>query len=167
MGEFKRKYADLATGLALVLWGILGFHASYGIRVAPGVGNISATTGPRVVSALLGILGLVLAARGYRQYRLASAEDAAGAATPWRDEFRKIARVLLIVAILVGYTLLLRPVGFALCTPALIFLTGLALATREERSVAKLAAVAIVATGVIYFVFVWGFNVRLPMGVLR
>ncbi|MDR1520038.1 MAG: tripartite tricarboxylate transporter TctB family protein [Planctomycetota bacterium] len=171
MDDFKNKYADLITGLLLAIWGVIGFFASYYIRVAPGVGNISASMAPRICGALLFVLGLALAYQGLLRYRKAVGQQAgempSGARASRRRDVERIIRVAGIITVFILYLILLRPAGFLICTPVLIFATGVLLCPVDQRRFFPLTLVAVIATAALYLVFVTGFNVRLPMGVLR
>ena len=61
---FKSKWGDFLTGIVILALGVIGFVGSYSIKVAPGAGNISAQIMPRIISAIMAVLGLILTIKG-------------------------------------------------------------------------------------------------------
>ena len=170
MERIMKKYADIVTGIVVVIIGIATYFASFNIRVAPGAGNISASTVPRICSVIFILLGIMLTFQGIKIYNRMAGEKSEKIA---KDEKKKlldslagIAAVILIFAV---YILALPVIGFLLCTPVFIFLIALLLMPRSERtrgSVIKIAVVSVISTGAIYALFVLGFSILLPSGIL-
>lgn len=175
MDSFKTRYADMIAGLAAIVLGIVGFTASYGVKVAPGAGNISAQVMPRIVSVLVAVLGGLLAVQGLRKYRECAKRAAEAKEQPDAEEQRSLRKEKLLdfagiaaaIAILALYALLLKEVGFIICTPLLIFAFCMLLAPAWERKPIKFALISLIATAIIYALFYLGFGIMLPMGILR
>ena len=72
-------------------------------------------------------------------------------------------RALLIVAICLGYTMLLKPLGFLLATPPFV---ALALMLMQERKPVLVVVTSLVYTAATYLIIVILLGARLPAGVL-
>ena len=70
------------------------------------------------------------------------------------------------LALLFTYLYLLKPIGFLIMTSAYIFIQAWVITVKEERRAVKMAVIAIVSTVIIYFIFVKGFKLLLPAGIL-
>lgn len=81
----------------------------------------------------------------------------------------QLVSVALTFVLLLGYILLLKPVGFIIMSSVFIFLMTLMLYPKTERHARRLAQVAAVAclfSASVYFLFVKGFALTLPAGIL-
>lgn len=173
----NHKRIDVISGVVVATLGVIGFIGSYSIKVAPGVGNISATTMPRIISVILFILGLALCAQSIitSKKRIPKTVSEENEKDPPQhntiDLLKDYLGVGAAILIFIVYILLLEDVGFVLLTPVMIFAYEMLLAPKNERTgarnIIKFVAISIVATGILYALFYLGFKIMLPMGFLR
>ncbi len=65
-----------------------------------------------------------------------------------------------------GYCFSFKALGFILATIAYLFIQILIVTPSEKRSIVKAALTAVVTAFVVYALFVYGFSLRLPKGLL-
>lgn len=149
----------LVTAIALFFWVLPAQIAIPRFEVGGGVGGIAASPlfFPRVMAALLGILGVVIFVRGHSRSR--TLRDGEGFAC----ESREAVRVAGATAILIAYAVLLETVGYLLLTP--VTLVALCAFLGFRRWLAALATAAGL-TALIYFGFRYGMKILLPEGLL-
>jgi putative tricarboxylic transport membrane protein len=137
-------------GGVLLAFGIVCLIATFG------VGNDWAASGPRLAPAVSSVLLIVLS-RAYLVWPgrdLAEHVREATAGTHWPTP-------VLLVAALVGYALLIEPLGYALATTIFFWLAAWLLGSdRPGRDVAIGLALGVVTS----FAFTQWLNVQLPTG---
>lgn len=139
--------ADHAAGLILVALGVAVFALSgdlpFGTLSFPGAGFL-----PKLVAALIIIIGAILVLGGWKSAPLAS--------LPWRD----LKHAALVLAIAIAATLLYERLGFTI-TLALMILALLVLVERKRLLPAVLYSAGVVAVG--YFLFT-ALRAPIPLG---
>lgn len=106
---------------------------------------------PRVVLAMIAILGVVMVWKGQLD-----------------DNPRKLQNKAFIVGLVcLLYTVLLEPIGYLVLTPVFLFISNLVLSKDlKKRRWVEAFIIATVGTSVIYFIFHDGLLVQLPEGLL-
>ena len=157
------KVNDAVTGLVLVVFALAVFYFSQG---APTIrGSIyGAAMFPRMVAGLMGACGFYMLAketlvrvRGGKGSPLFAAPD--WVRSPWR-----VGNFILIIASLVVYILFSDLVGFDLIGTVILF--ALFASLRKGR-LASSFIIALVATGIIHYVFGHFLRVPLPWGIFE
>lgn len=157
----KKSLTDVIIGLVVLAMGIVGYFASAYIRDT--AGSVSASTVPRLCSVILGLLGIMLAATAAAEGRSAGAGKEE-AATP--ADYRKFMSFALLLITFIAYALLLKVLGFLLSTVLFLVALMFLLSPGDSRRPVLFTAVSIAATAGIYCIFVVGFQVMLPAGIL-
>jgi hypothetical protein len=173
---------DIVIGIVLIALGIALYIATYSIIVVQK--GVSATIVPRICAVLLAAQGLVLALGNYRAL-LKSKKSGKSGARPLPEQISDAvqqgtiggslkaavnvktgARFFCTLIIFGAYTILLIPVGFLICTPVFLFLLMVWLSPPHERKVVPFVIISAASTLVIYAIFVFGFRVMLPGGLI-
>ena len=146
----KKNFSELVIGVACIALGVAVYIAANGLqKVKLGIGPGGF---PRFVAAVLVILGVVQTV-----IALANGVNAPKVKVDKRAAGLFAAAVILAFA----YVFLLEKLGFLLLTPILLiaymYLFG-------ERSVLKMAAIAIITTVCIWLLFTKVFMIFLPAG---
>jgi hypothetical protein len=148
----------VALGFAALYW-----HEAGKIRISPLDGPVGAPGLPKALAWALGALALVLVLRGLYQ-RFAGAAAAAEPETrPLAERLRPHLRAAGILALGVGYLLLVPYFGYALCIMGLIFAVEL-----YSGAEFGLRSVAVAVLGGVFFhlLFVELLGIPLPRGAL-
>lgn len=161
--SFKRC-KDFVLGVVMLLFS--GFYLYYAqqIKTRPKLtpGYASAKIMPILLGALLAILSVICIIQGVQKMRKAGAAGKREAT----DKGDLIA-VALTFAIIIGYTLIMQPLGFCLSTVIFLFLQMLILAPKEKRNYLLFAVVAVVFTAIVFFAFRVGLQQLLPRGFIE
>ena len=139
--------ACLVGGAMTALWSL---KYGFGSFSEPGVGFITFFAG-----AILALLSLLLLFSSFRE------EESAGLRALWAG--LDVKKVVYVLALLVAYTLLLRPGGFLLCTSVLLFLL---FRVKGSYGVWATFLVSLSVTAVSYLLFQVWLQVQLPRGIL-
>ncbi|HEX5130361.1 MAG TPA: tripartite tricarboxylate transporter TctB family protein [Usitatibacter sp.] len=143
----------LAASLGL-LWGTVGLERHPMLPVGPGFY-------PRIVLGITALFALWLVVSDVIARRRAGPAAAAVAVAPSRN----YALVAVAFATFAAYTVALPWLGFRLSTVAfLVLLPAVLERPREARRWALIVVVALVATGVVYYMFEHYLHVLLPRG---
>jgi hypothetical protein len=135
-------------GAVTALWSL---KYGFGSLSEPGVGFITFFAG-----AVLALLSLFLFFTSFREK-----EKSAGIRELWAG--LDVTKVVYVLAILVAYTLLLRPGGFLLCT---FLLMSLLFRVKGAYGIWSTLLVSLVVTAVSYLLFQGWLQVQLPRGIL-
>lgn len=157
------KYKDFGSGLFMLLLGLALFISSQSIPTGAEMGA-GPDFMPKLMSALLAISGTILTVQGWFSKRSSNPD---GTAKP--AEKRDYAAVILSLVYLLAYILLLTRIGFLVMTVLYTFLQISLFAPKEKRgrkNYVLFGIISVAATVVIYFIFVYGFNLLLPAGIL-
>ncbi len=137
----------LVGGAMTALWSL---KYGFGSFSEPGVGFITFFAG-----AILALLSLLLLFSSFRE------EESAGLRALWAG--LDVKKVVYVLALLVAYTLLLRPGGFLLCTFILLFLL---FRVKGSYGIWATLLVSLSVTAVSYLLFQVWLQVQLPRGIL-
>ena len=152
-----KKYGDLIAGISVAAIGLIIFIASGSI--AQKDSKIGADFLPRIVSAVLFILGCALALRGARSAK-AFSNDEGDAAKP------AYLTMLASLALMIAYAALLSRVGFIITSAVYLFLQILLISRKEEIHYIKIAVISLCAPIAIFLLFVNVFGIMIPPGIL-
>lgn len=158
-----KKYRDMLWGIAiLVICGVM-FYETTQIRVFAAMEGLSSRFFPRIVIAVMVVLGGFLTYRGVvhaKQYVPEEKEEKAGLSQGNKCVLQTLAALLL-------YVVLLEPVGFILSTILYLFVQMLILSSKPtKKQMAAFALISVVTSVGIYFLFTKAFYLMLPAGIL-
>jgi putative tricarboxylic transport membrane protein len=155
---------DLALAVAIGLFGV----ALVVLALQLDLGRIRDPIGPRTLPALVGGLiavgSLIVVLRILRRWRSVEHTVEAEGTEDTEGFPASTLRSMAVWAVLFGYVLLLKPLGFLILTPPL--LAGLLWIMRVRRWVV-LIAISVFSTVALYLLFVTLLGVRLPEGPLQ
>ncbi len=160
-----KKYADALWGVVILIVCALMFYATTQIRVFAAMEGLSSRFFPRVIIAIMAILGLFLIyfdlkrAKGYTQ--------------PEEDSQKKKGIsvgdqcVLETMVALLAYVALLDPIGFIPTTIVYLIVQMTILSSKpSKKDLLLFALIAVVSSVGIYFLFTKAFYLMLPAGIL-
>jgi hypothetical protein len=165
MKKQNTQSTDIVFGSIFLAFGAAAYYLSYGIRDVSGTGVISAATVPRLCAIVLMALGIILAAAALLKKSKISA--AFGREASEQKNIRAVLPAFYILADFILYAALIRPIGFLLVTPPFAFSLMFLLAPAGSRKPFQFLAIAVIATVIIYVLFVYGFRVMLPAGIIK
>ncbi len=141
--------------------GAAGYASSFHIRdVSEGV---SASVVPRLCAVILMILGLLLGGSPFLKKGGCPGETEGEKGPP---EVKSVGTVS-ILAVFIVYAAALKGAGYLIATPVFMFLLMMILCPAQERRPGRFLLISVLVTAVIYGVFVLGFQVQLPAGILK
>lgn len=160
----KRKYWDLASGIAFLVLSIAVFVGAQNVKTLA-VSSIGSGFFPSVVSILLAITSIAIIAGGIVQSRkpdTPAAQKAVSAAA----EKPRVWGVVGTFGLMALYALLITKVGFLITTTVYLFIQINILSPKASRKQLMFAIISVVASVIIYYTFVKVFNLMLPAGIL-
>jgi putative tricarboxylic transport membrane protein len=158
---------DTWIGIVFLAFSVLYWIAADGIRISPLDGPVTAAGLPKSLAYALAILAVLLIARSMAVKRLAAgASTKATPAKPAGDaielsDVRAHLRAAGMLALGVGYLLVVPYLGYTLSILGLLFATALYAGARLG---AKTALIAVVGAVFFYLFFVQLLNIPLPPG---
>lgn len=165
-----KKYGELIGGIAVFMIAAVYFWMAFGIKQfnAGQPGIITSDIMPKIYGAAVMLLSAILIFRGIREVK-APVEPEARETWESKRKFPVEPEILLTFLLLVVYVALLQTVGFVIMS--ILFVLGLSgiLLPAEKRgmnSYLLILVVAVIFTVAITAIFVKGFNLTLPMGLL-
>lgn len=160
----KRKYWDLASGIAFLALSITVFIGAQNVKTLA-VSSIGSGFFPSVVSVLLAITSIAIIAGGIVQARKPDPEGASKAKSS-ADGKPRIWGVIGTFALMAGYALFITKLGFLITTVLYLFAQMNILSPKQSKRQLMFAIIAVVASVIIYYTFVKVFNLMLPAGIL-
>ena len=145
------------AALLLYFWIVPSEIVAPRFEVGGGVGGIAASPlfFPRLMAALLGVLGVFLFVRGHKRER--NLRDGEGFAI----DLGELGRIAGAAAILIVYALMLESVGYLLLTPIALVAMCIFLGYRRW-SVLMMTSAGF--TALVYYGFRYGMKILLPEG---
>lgn len=122
----------------------------------------SASVVPTLLGVVLLVLSMICIIQGIGKLRAADGEGQKGKTN--KDD---LLPVVLTFAVMIGYTLIMQPLGFILSTIIFLFLEMLVLSPADKRNYLLFAIVAVVFTAVIFVAFRVGLQQLLPRGIIE
>lgn len=164
-----KKYGELIGGIVVFIIAAVYFWMAFSIKQfnAGQPGIVTSDVMPKIYGTAVMLLSAVLIFRGVRELK-APASGTQEEAQPGR-KFPVEPEILLTFILLLVYVALLQTVGFVIMS--ILFVLGMSaiLLPTEKRSVKSylvILVVGVVFTIAITLIFVKGFNLTLPMGLL-
>lgn len=151
------RRADLAIAAILVVIAIATFAASSGFPVAKLGNDVGAARFPRIYAVVLVVLAGLLALQAWRR------PVPAGATAPTAERRQALPRVMAGMGICLACFVAMQFVGFV--PAALTQFVGLMLLMGRRHWV-QTTLIAVALTAAVYFLFVNGLNVPLPLGIM-
>jgi putative tricarboxylic transport membrane protein len=158
---FKRR--DISVGVASILAAVFIILQSRGLVVRTSLDPAGPTFVPEIIAWTMILIGVALIAGGW----VARKTSATGHEAPRQSLIEKLAayrQVLLIVALSLAYAVLVDIVGYLLMTPVLI---GGIMWILKVRDIKQILRVCLPVSVVLYLVFRFGLQVKLPLGILE
>jgi small-conductance mechanosensitive channel len=159
-----KKYGDVISGAFCFLVSLILFILTFSFKRLT-ISKIGSEFMPRIVLGLLMFLSIIVILEGMKKSKFI--------------EFDKTNNnngitinsiihnpVFLTLLLIMTYIALLEKLGFLIMTALYLFIQFNILAKREERKQKIFALVAIISSASIYFIFVKGFELILPSGIL-
>lgn len=146
----KKPFSELVIGIACIVLGIVVFVAAGNLQqVKLGIGPSGF---PKFIAVVLAVLGLA---------QTVTALSSGVEAPKFNVDKRAAGLFAAAVAMSVAYVMLVTQIGFIILTPLLLiglmFLFG-------ERSILKMAVIAIITTACVWLLFTEVFMIFLPAG---
>ena len=157
-----KTYRDMLSGGVVVCFAALLYAASFSVRDFT-ASSIGADFLPRVMAIILAVLGCSLI------YGNLKANAAVGGqqAVPGKPfPFSGALLVMVNIALFCLYLYFLEDIGFLICSSLYLFSQMWLLTAPSRRRPLFFAVVSVVAVAVSYYLFVLGFQVILPEGIL-
>ncbi len=155
------KPRDLTVGIAAILLGAFILMASLPLNAQKALDPAGPAALPRVLAWAMIVIGAVHVAGGVYARRVLKEKLPSVSFSGWLQRYQN---VIIIVAICLAYVYLLRILGYIILTPLLMLAILWVLKAREARRVLPLS---LIMTVVLYGVFRFGLQVKLPMGFLQ
>lgn len=155
-----KKYKEILTGIGFLIFSV--FYIVVGLDI-PIIGNqaIDAQAYPKLLGIMLALLSLCLIVKGIRNLKNAE-PDVNGDV-----DKGKVIRVILTIVCLAVYCALLRKVGFLIMSVLYVFCQILILTPKDMRNYKVTAVISIVFPIIVYVIFLYGFKLMLPQGILN
>lgn len=165
-----KKYSEIISGSFIIVFSLFIFLSSFSIKMLT-VSRIGSAFVPQLIAILLAVTGVFILIGGIKSFRATKLETAHNPAQEniQNQNQKKPARryaVILTLIILLLYILFLEKVGFIIMTALYLFAQIYILAGDLNRKIPVFAAIAIIASLAIYFLFVSAFQLMLPSGIL-
>jgi putative tricarboxylic transport membrane protein len=156
------KVNDALTGLGLIIFSVAVFYASQG---APTIRNSIYGAGlfPCIIATLMGVCGFYMIAKEALARRSGGKGSPLFSVPDWARSRWHVLNFVLVIASLIIYILLSDIVGFDLIGTIILF--ALFASLRKGRLGSSFVC-AVVATGLIHYLFGYFLRVPLPWGIL-
>jgi putative tricarboxylic transport membrane protein len=152
-----KKYGDFIAGLCVLALSVYLFISGWQLGLREGK-DFGAGFLPKLIGVGMFVCGAILAVRGSRTMRTVEVE-----ASPYRKNY---AGAFGIFILMVLYAVLLKDVGFVICSCVFLFTAILMATKREDWNIPFYLALTVALVLAVYFVFKGIFSIRLPNGIL-
>lgn len=167
MSKIKK---DTVIGLVLIAFGVFILYFSLGIKMIKAASfGVGSAFFPRICGVLLILLGAMLSAASVIKARKAS-ETGTSEAQCDKISAASLVRMAVTLVTLILFVLLLHTLGFVICSILMQFTLMVTLAPAHKRSrkhIISYMLISFCTALVVYLVFVKGFNLMLPAGLLK
>jgi hypothetical protein len=158
---FKRR--DISVGVASILVAVFIIIQSRSLVVRTSLDPAGPTFVPEIIAWAMILIGVALIAGGWVA-RKASAKVPEAHRQSLMEKIALYRSVIMIVALSLAYALLVDIVGYLFMTPILI---GGVMWILKVHDIKQILRVCIPVTVVLYLVFRFGLQVKLPLGILK
>ena len=161
-----QKYRELTAGVVFLVFSVAYYHNATTIRILSRH-FFNAQFLPRLLGAAMIILSIAQIIYGIKMLNKSQplSGEASGEIAVKSGQGGNI-RILATIVILAIYIALLRQVGFLIMTMAYVFLQTLVLTPKEKRSILFITILSVVFSISVYLMFVRGFQLMLPRGMI-
>ena len=160
----NNQKTNLYAGVFSLVYGIVLFVMTAMMNAPHKPNDVGADFLPRIIAILIIALSMGYLATtlvGIQRARKTGRDDAQPA------EKRNVKRIIITMALLVTYVALMNTVGFLITTIVYLFLQMMILGHNPtKKQIILYAVIAVVAPIIINYVFVNGFQLLLPEGIL-
>ncbi len=151
---------DLASGIGLLIFSLLLYLATFTIKKLFIVSRIGAAFVPQLAAVILAGLSILLIIQSIHSKSPVQPETAG-------EEKQKINKsVWLSIVLLIVYGAVLAPLGFIIATTGYLFFQIFILFGNRKKPYVKIILTSVIASIVIYLIFVYAFELMLPAGLL-
>lgn len=165
MPDAKRNIMDIIAGIFLILLAVIVYLDSANIKIIADT-TLDASFYPKFLAVMAVILSTIMIIRAGINLKRILKRNKSALHFP-SDVRGEVTSALATLALLGGYVCLIEPLGFLVATPFYIFGQALVLAPHDKKRPLLFAGLGILSTIVIYCVFKYGFQLMVPMGILR
>ncbi|HUX14209.1 MAG TPA: tripartite tricarboxylate transporter TctB family protein [Spirochaetia bacterium] len=155
------KQREIASGMGFLALAGIVYAASFSIKKLV-VSRIGAAFVPQLAAYLLAGLSIVLIIQGLLLKPAAGADDFRETASRRETRFALWSTIILLTI----YGALLEPVGFLITTTLYLFIQFIVLAGNKKKNFVLLGLISVATSVAIYALFVYGFDLMLPAGIL-
>lgn len=156
------RNGDVYSGIFFIVYAIVLFIATFSIRQLD-VATIGSDFVPRLVLGGMFILSAILVIQGLRKRK---AEEDHRSTEKEQGEKANYKSVLSTIALMIGYVALIDLLGFLISTVVYLVLQFILLTDRSHWKIPMYVVIAIVTSGLIYYIFRMVLHVMLPTGIL-
>jgi putative tricarboxylic transport membrane protein len=153
-----RKYKELIIGLIVMVFGGLYITQTFSITKY-GDAVVDSRFIPQLLGGLLVFLGVIQIINGIKG--LSKINE-----TQSQNSFKVDKRVLLTLVNVIVYISLLKSIGFLIMTMAFTILQIIILSNEKKPKYLNMIIISIIFSISIYIIFVKGFSLTLPSGIL-
>lgn len=165
MMERIGKNKDIISGIFFFVTSAILYGVTYTFRRLT-ISRVGSAFIPRIVFALIMILSIIVIIEGVIKRKILVGEHEVSEKTNDSLDFIERHSVLLTILLIGIYAAFLRKIGFLIMTTIYLIAQFNILAPKTERKQILFIIISVVTTVVIYFVFVKGFKLLLPSGIL-
>ena len=155
---------DIIGAIVLLAFAVFVFSSSFFIKQTA-VSKVGSDVFPKLIGGMLIVIGAVLLIGALGRWLSCRRGEAAGVKKACEEVVMDFAVVLTPVYI-IGYFLLMEPLGFILMTPVYLYLQIRALYVGKKMNHALILVFTVVFTVIVYLIFRLAFNLFLPAGIL-
>ncbi len=157
-----KKCKDLILGVVMLLFSGFYMYFAQQIKTRPKLtpSYAGANIVPILLGVLLAILSMICIIQSIPKLRSADSKEE-------KTEKGDLFAVVLTFVVIIGYILILQPLGFCLSTVIFLFSQMLVLAPKDKRNYLLFAIVAVVFTAIVFVAFRIGLQQLLPRGIIE
>jgi hypothetical protein len=155
------KKDDCVVGITAILVGIGIIVQAQHLKVKTSLDPAGPKALPVILASGMIIIGLIHIVGGWY-----AARHQAGGPPPrsFAEKYQDYKPVLAIIAISLGYAGLMNVLGYLVLTPLLI---GSIMWVLNIRDIKRLSRISLSMTAILFVVFRWGLQVKLPLGLFE
>lgn len=159
-----KKYSDIVTGCVFLVLSVFLYITS--LRIADAnVSKLGPDFMPKIVAIGIGILSIIIIVNGIRRYKEMGVDKSEIINNKSKEKINK-KNVIFTLLLLSTYVLFLDKIGFIIMTILYMLLQLTILSDDKTKHIKKFAAISIITTLTLYSIFVYGFNILIPAGIL-
>ncbi|MGD1832612.1 MAG: tripartite tricarboxylate transporter TctB family protein [Sphaerochaetaceae bacterium] len=164
-----QKYKDLIGSSVVSIFGLFFFLSSFSIRKY-GDMAINSRSFPQILGILVMVFGLV---QILQSVKVLTAKDSNTDQNIIDDNQKhsenspiSMKNVIFTIVLMITYAFLMKPLGFLISTFLYSFIQAFILYPNKKKNFLIMILVSCIFTGLVYIVFVKGFSLVLPQGLL-